>query len=41
MGCIWEIIRLFILKKLVNRKFYSKEDKLVVNKFNEYFILIG
>ena len=41
MGCIWKTIRSFIPKKSVNRKSYSKEDKLVANKFNEYFTSIG
>ena len=41
MGCIWKTIRSFIPKKSFNRKSYSKEDKLVANKFNEYFTSIG
>ena len=41
MGCIWKTIRSFIPKKSVNRKSYSKQDKLVANKFNEYFTSIG
>ena len=41
MGCIWKTIRSFIPKKSVNRKSYSKEDKLVANKFNEYLTSIG
>jgi len=40
MGCIWKTIRSFIPKKSVNRKCYSKEDKLVANEFNEYFTSI-
>ena len=40
-GCIWKTIRSFIPKKSVNRKTYSKEDKLVANEFNKFFTSIG
>ena len=40
-GCVWKTIRSFVPKSSVNRKTYSKEDKLVADEFNKYFTSIG
>ena len=40
-GCVWKTIRSFIPKKSVNRKTYSKEDKLVADEFNQFFTSIS
>ena len=40
-GCVWKTIRSFVPKSSVNRKTYSKEDKLAADEFNKYFTSIG
>ena len=40
-NCIWKAIRLCIPERSVSPKVYSKEDKIVADTFNNFFVSVG
>ena len=41
IGNLWKIIRRCIPRKSLSRKIFTKDEKVVANKFNQFFNSVG